>query len=208
MVPAHAGSEHVPERVGAAGAGRLRRAGRRSVSCPVGGAKQAPPWSTLFTAGWRRQGRKSAPLFSRRPRCAVWQSGMCGNPSNCAAVADFAAFVVAHDGILGLFQGPAETGLGAVGHRSILANPCNPHTLENINRRVKFREPIRPLAPMATLRAARQLFELPPGTSSANFNAFNFMVLTALAHPIAYVKVPAVVHHDGTSAHADRAART
>jgi carbamoyltransferase len=115
------------------------------------------------------------------------------------AAADFAAFVVANDGILGLFQGPAETGPRALGHRSILANPCNPRTLENINRRVKFREPIRPLAPMATLRAARELFELPHGMSSANYNAFNYMVLTARARPIAYAKIPAVVHQDGTS---------
>src|SRR5205823_13888859 len=86
------------------------------------------------------------------------------------AVADFAALVVADDGILGLFQGPAETGPRALGHRSILANPCNPRTLENINRRVKFREMIRPLAPMATLAAAGRLFELPPGTATADYN--------------------------------------
>lgn len=115
------------------------------------------------------------------------------------AVADFAAFVVARDGIIGLFQGPAETGPRALGHRSILANPCNPRTLDNINRRVKFREPIRPLAPMATLRAAQELFELPAGAASANYSAFNYMVLTARARTAAYRKVPAVVHQDGTA---------
>jgi carbamoyltransferase len=41
-----------------------------------------------------------------------------------------------------------------LGHRSILANPCNPCSLETINRLVTFREPFRPLAPMLTLEAA------------------------------------------------------
>jgi carbamoyltransferase len=63
-------------------------------------------------------------------------------------IADLLAFCIAHDGVVGLFQGVAETGPRALGHRSILANPCNPRTLETINRLVKFREPFRPLAPM------------------------------------------------------------
>jgi carbamoyltransferase len=114
-------------------------------------------------------------------------------------VADFAAFVVERDGVLGLFQGPAETGPRALGHRSILANPCNPRTLENINARVKFREAVRPLAPMATLAAARRFFEMPAGGSDADANAFNYMVLTTRARPEAYEKIPAVVHQDGTA---------
>lgn len=114
------------------------------------------------------------------------------------AVAELAALIVSEDGVVGLFQGPAETGPRALGHRSILANPRNPMTLENINRRVKFREPIRPLAPMLTLAAARQLFELPEGASDDNYNAFNYMVLTARARPAAYALVPAVIHRDGT----------
>ena len=55
----------------------------------------------------------------------------------------------AQDGVIGLFQGAAETGPRALGHRSILANPCNPTRRERLNRLVKFREPFRPLAPMA-----------------------------------------------------------
>ena len=80
-------------------------------------------------------------------------------------VADLLAYCIARDGILGLFQGPAETGPRALGHRSILANPCNPHTLETVNRLVKFREPFRPLAPMLTLEAAHRWFELHDGAS-------------------------------------------
>lgn len=115
------------------------------------------------------------------------------------AIADFAAFVVAHDGVMGFYQGSAETGPRALGHRSIVANPCNPRTLENINSRVKFRERIRPLAPMATLEAGQQFFELSPGSADDNFNAYNYMVLTAQARPAAYPVIPAVIHHDGTA---------
>jgi carbamoyltransferase len=114
-------------------------------------------------------------------------------------LAEFAALVVAADGVLGLFQGVAETGPRALGHRSILANPCNPRTLENINRRVKYRERVRPLAPMATPAAARRFFELPEGAASADYNALNYMVLTTHARPEAYERIPAVVHRDGTA---------
>lgn len=125
--------------------------------------------------------------------------GCARSDEQLGAIADFAAYVVAHDGVMGFFQGSAETGPRALGHRSIVANPCNPRTLENINARVKFRELIRPLAPMATLEAAQQFFELSPGSSDDDFNAYNYMVLTAQARPVAYSAIPAVIHHDGTA---------
>jgi carbamoyltransferase len=70
------------------------------------------------------------------------------------AVADLMAFVVAQNGVVALYQGAAETGPRALGHRSILANPCDPTARELLNERVKYREAIRPLAPMATMEAA------------------------------------------------------
>jgi carbamoyltransferase len=112
--------------------------------------------------------------------------------------ADFMAYMTAQDAIFALYQGAAETGPRALGHRSILANPCNPKTRENLNARVKYREAIRPLAPMMTLDAAKQLFELSDGASDADYNAYNFMVLTAHAKPEARTRIPSVVHADGT----------
>jgi carbamoyltransferase len=67
-----------------------------------------------------------------------------------------------------------------------------------LNERVKYREAIRPLAPMATLEAAQQYFELEPGASDADYNAYNYMVLTAHSKPGARAKIPAVIHADGT----------
>jgi carbamoyltransferase len=115
-----------------------------------------------------------------------------------ARYADFMAYMTAQDAIFALYQGAAETGPRALGHRSILANPCNPQTRENLNARVKYREAIRPLAPMLTLEAAQEFFELSEGASDADYNAYNYMVLTAHAKPAARQRIPAVIHADGT----------
>jgi carbamoyltransferase len=113
-------------------------------------------------------------------------------------VADLMAFMVARNGVIAIYQGAAETGPRALGHRSILANPCDAKVRENLNERVKYREAIRPLAPMATLEAAREYFQLEDGASDSDFNAYNYMVLTARSKPHAKDKVPAVIHADGT----------
>ncbi|MES1150223.1 MAG: carbamoyltransferase C-terminal domain-containing protein, partial [Bradyrhizobium guangdongense] len=63
---------------------------------------------------------------------------------------------------------------------------------------VKYREAIRPLAPMATLEAAQQYFVLEDGAADAGYNAYNYMVITAHAKPGAREKIPAVIHADGT----------
>jgi carbamoyltransferase len=124
--------------------------------------------------------------------------GNVSTPEGRDAVADLMAFMVAQSGIIALYQGAAETGPRALGHRSILANPCDPLAREWLNERVKYREAIRPLAPMATLEAAHQYFELLPGADDADYNAYNYMVLTAQSKPGAREKIPAVIHADGT----------
>jgi carbamoyltransferase len=126
------------------------------------------------------------------------QLGNIRDPQWRDFIADLLAYAVSQDGVLGLYQGIAETGPRALGHRSILANPCNPRTRENLNALVKFREAVRPLAPMATLEAARQLFDLSPGASADGYNAYNYMVLCVRALPEAYALIPAVIHKDGT----------
>jgi carbamoyltransferase len=124
--------------------------------------------------------------------------GDISTPGGRDAIADMMAFMVAQNAVIALYQGPAETGPRALGHRSIFANPCDPETRERLNERVKFREAIRPLAPMATLAAAHEYFELHPGASDADYNAYNYMVFTAHAKPGARDKIPAVIHADGT----------
>ena len=124
--------------------------------------------------------------------------GDISTPDGREAVADLLAFMVAQSGVVAVYQGAAETGPRALGHRSIFANPCDPQARERLNKRVKYREAIRPLAPMATLEAAQEYFDLLPGASDANYNAYNYMVLTARSKPQAREKIPAVIHADGT----------
>jgi carbamoyltransferase len=124
--------------------------------------------------------------------------GDISTPQGRDALADLMAFAVAKNGIIALYQGAAETGPRALGHRSIFANPCDPQTRERLNERVKYREAIRPLAPMATLQAAQEYFDLHQGASEGNYNAYNYMVLTARSKPPARAKIPAVIHADGT----------
>lgn len=125
--------------------------------------------------------------------------GNIADPERREMVADLMAYIVAQDGVIGLFQGVAETGPRALGHRSILANPCNPETLRILNQLVKHREAVRPLAPMATYEAAQRWFALSPGASDDDYNAYNYMILTVLARPESYGVIPAVIHKDGTA---------
>jgi carbamoyltransferase len=124
--------------------------------------------------------------------------GNVTTPEGRDAVADLMAFIIEQHGIIALFQGAGETGPRALGHRSIFANPRDPDTREHLNERVKHREAIHPLAPIATLEAAHEYFDLLPGASDADYNAYNYMVLTARAKPHARDKIPAVIHADGT----------
>jgi carbamoyltransferase len=163
------------------------------------GARPGPALKHAFWCGRGPAAKEIASALEADTEIEYRPLGNIHDPDQQARIADLMASIVAEDGVVGLFQGPAETGPRALGHRSILANPCNPRTLETINLRVKFREPIRPLAPMATLAAARRFFELSAGGADDHYNAYNYMVLTARARMDAYAKIPAVVHKDGTA---------
>jgi carbamoyltransferase len=51
---------------------------------------------------------------------------------------------------------------------------------------------------MMTIEAAHQFFELSEGAADDDYNAYNYMVLTARAKPEAFACIPAVIHADGT----------
>ena len=109
--------------------------------------------------------------------------GDISTPEGRDAMADLMAFMIAQNGVIALYQGAAETGPRALGHRSILANPRDVNARELLNERVKYREAIRPLAPMTTREAANEYFELLEGASDADYNAYSYMVLTAQSKP-------------------------
>jgi carbamoyltransferase len=162
------------------------------------GARPGAPLRHAFYCGLPPATAAIRAAVNAEPAAGSMALGDCSDPEHMARVADLLAYLVAHDGIMGIYQGIAETGPRALGHRSILANPCNPHSRRLLNERVKHRELIRPLAPMLTRAAAERFFHLEEGASDDDYNAYNYMVLTAHARPEAHERIPAVIHHDGT----------
>lgn len=90
---------------------------------------------------------------------------------------------------IGYFDGGSEIGPRALGHRSILANPCLKGTKDDLNMKIKFRESFRPFAPMILDEYKNDYFDLDIKSP--------FMLLVAdVKIP---EKIPSVTHVDGTA---------
>ncbi|HEY5131701.1 MAG TPA: carbamoyltransferase C-terminal domain-containing protein, partial [Bradyrhizobium sp.] len=163
----------------------------------LAGAPRGAPMTSAFYCGTPPSHADIAAALEAAD-IASQRIGDISTPDGRDAVADLMAYIIAQNGVIALYQGAAETGPRALGHRSILANPCDPQTRELLNERVKYREAIRPLAPMATQEAALEYFDLLDGASDGDYNAYHYMVLTAQSKPSARAKIPAVIHADGT----------
>lgn len=94
--------------------------------------------------------------------------------------------------ILGWYQGGAETGPRALGHRSILANPTIPDIKDILNQRIKFRERFRPFAPSVLAEYARDYF---------NFHGQEhpYMLLVCDVKQHKREIIPGVTHVDGSA---------
>ena len=163
------------------------------------GVKPSQPLTTPFLCGIEPTNSEIKNALETGENIKFQCVGNIQQQNDLQRVADFMAYTVSQNGVIGIYQGKAETGPRALGHRSILANPCNSQTLSVLNAQVKFREKIRPLAPMVTIDAAKKYFELSPGAAIDNYHAYDYMVLTVRAKQLAYQIIPAVIHHDGTS---------
>lgn len=96
--------------------------------------------------------------------------------------------------IVGWFQGALEFGPRALGNRSLLADPRAPDMKQVLNDRVKHREPFRPFAPSVLVEHAEKWFRIERPTPAADFMLMAYPVREEVR-----VRVPAVVHVDGTS---------
>ncbi|HEY0454371.1 carbamoyltransferase family protein [Actinophytocola sp.] len=108
-----------------------------------------------------------------------------------ADVAVAAAEALAADKIVAWFQGRAEYGPRALGHRSLLAHPGRAANLERLND-VKGREQFRPVAPMVLVERAPELFGRGPIPSP-------YMLFVHDVAPSWRDRIPAVTHVDGTA---------
>ncbi|GAB3587829.1 carbamoyltransferase C-terminal domain-containing protein [Amycolatopsis endophytica] len=106
-------------------------------------------------------------------------------------IAATVAQALADDEIVAWFQGRAELGPRALGHRSLLAHPGHQRNLERLND-VKGREQFRPVAPMVHAGRAHELFERGPVPSP-------YMLFVHDVRPEWRDRIPAVTHVDGTA---------
>ncbi|MFN3077874.1 MAG: carbamoyltransferase [Alphaproteobacteria bacterium] len=107
------------------------------------------------------------------------------------------ATLLAQGSVIGWFQGRAEWGPRALGHRSILADPTSPRMKRIVNERIKFREPFRPFAPVVPLEAVHDYFECEPIVGDVRPEFFMLAV-----HPVREEKrsiLPAITHVDNTA---------
>ncbi|SER31252.1 carbamoyltransferase family protein [Pedobacter rhizosphaerae] len=94
------------------------------------------------------------------------------------------------EGVVGWFQGRAEFGPRALGHRSILADPRNNHAKEILNTKIKRRESFRPFAPSILSEYVADYFE--------QVDDVPFMEKVFKIKPEKHSEIPAVTHLDGT----------
>lgn len=87
----------------------------------------------------------------------VWESYI----DNEAALIEVVSQVLQAGQIIGYFDGRMEFGPRALGNRSILADPRPKDMLQRANKKIKFRETWRPLAPIILAEQEHELFETP-----------------------------------------------
>lgn len=93
-------------------------------------------------------------------------------------------------GVVGWFQGRAEFGPRALGHRSIIADPRRTDAKDILNLKIKRRESFRPFAPSILGEFVTEYFE--------QTDAVPFMEKVFLIRPEKRASIPAVTHVDGT----------
>src|SRR5262249_25441838 len=96
--------------------------------------------------------------------------------------------------IVGWFDGGAEFGPRALGHRSILCDPRRPDGKEILNSRVKHREPFRPFAPAILAEHVAGWFAIDEASPLMDF----MLYVSPFRSGELQQRVPAVVHVDGT----------
>lgn len=106
-------------------------------------------------------------------------------------VSETVARELAGGAVVAWYQGGAELGPRALGHRSFLADPRRPDMKDHLNYRVKNREPFRPFAPVVLAEAAADYFV-------EQFPSY-FMSFVATVREDKRDLIPSVTHVDATA---------
>jgi predicted NodU family carbamoyl transferase len=102
----------------------------------------------------------------------------------------FVAAQLASGKVLGWFQGASALGPRALGDRSILGDPRDPHLRDRLNLRVKHREPFRPYGASVLAESAAEYF--------AVWDDWPYMNMAVAVREEKKAAIPAVVHVDGS----------
>lgn len=104
---------------------------------------------------------------------------------------EYVAAKIAEGAVVGWYQGGAELGPRALGHRSFLADPRRADMRDHLNRVVKNREMFRPFAPVVLEEAVLEYFE--------ELHPSYFMSFVSSVREEKRAIIPAITHVDGTS---------
>jgi len=105
---------------------------------------------------------------------------------------DTAASDLASEKIIGWFQNRMEFGPRALGNRSILADPRPQTVQDELNQKVKFREPFRPFAPVILQEESEKWFSTNQSSPLMSFAAH-------LHSTVPTTKFPGITHVDRSS---------
>jgi carbamoyltransferase len=133
---------------------------------------------------------RSYPLPTARDRTPTDPTRVLA--SGPAEVIQRAAELLADGKVVGWYEGGAEFGPRALGHRSILAHPSLPGLRDHINQRIKFREDFRPFAPSVLAEQASRYFDC------AGYDS-PYMILVFDVLPEWRDRLCNVVHEDGSA---------
>jgi carbamoyltransferase len=122
---------------------------------------------------------------------AQFDNGLVVEEFSPDGLARATARAIADGKIVAWYQGRAESGPRALGHRSILCHPGLPGAKERLNERVKHRHAFRPFAPSVLDESRRRYFDLN--------SASPYMLKVVGVNAEVRDSVSAVVHVDGTS---------
>ncbi len=98
--------------------------------------------------------------------------------------------------VVGWYQGRFEWGPRALGNRSILADPRREEMKDIVNRKIKFREPFRPFAPVVLEERTQEFFEL---ENPEQCYPARYMLVVTPVHEDKWDVIPAVTHVGGTA---------
>ena len=103
-----------------------------------------------------------------------------------------AAKEIASGKVVGWFQGAMEFGPRALGARSILANPFLKNMKDQLNRKIKFREPFRPFGPSLLIEERENILE-------THLKELPYMTITSSVKEQFREPLCSITHKDGTT---------